>query len=220
MQYNMKTIAIISQKGGSGKTTLAINLAVAAELLGHSSVIIDLDPQASAKDWHDSRKEQTPVVISAQATRLTEILDTARSHGAALTIIDTAPHSETAALSAARAADLVLIPCRPTILDLRAIATSADLAALAKARTAAVLNAVPARGTLADEAEQVFRNNGLAVSPARLGQRASFVHSLTTGQSVLEYKTNGKAAQEVKAAYMWTCKHLNMKSLQKRRKRA
>ncbi len=216
----MKTIAIISQKGGSGKTTLAINLAVAAELLGHSTVIVDLDPQASAKGWHDSREEETPIVISAQATRLSNILDTARDNGAALTIIDTAPHSETAALAAARAADLVLIPCRPTIFDLRAITTSADLAALAKSKTCAILNAVPSRGTLADEAEQVIRNSGLNVSPVRLGQRASFVHSLTIGQSVLEYKANGKASQEVKAAYMWTCKQLNMKSLQKRRKRA
>lgn len=209
----MKIIAIISQKGGAGKTTLAINLAVTAEALGHSSVVIDLDPQASAKGWHDIRNKDTPVVISAQATRLLDILETARSHGAALIVIDTAPHSETASLAAARAADLVLIPCRPSILDLRAIITSADLAALAKTPTAAVLNAVPPRGTLADEAEQVIRSNGLEVLPARLGQRAVFVHSLTTGQSAIEFEATGKAAQEIKTVYTLTCQHLDMPTL-------
>lgn len=213
----MKTIAIISQKGGAGKTTLALNLAVAAEISGHPSAIIDLDPQSSAQGWHDGRRQDTPVVISTHATRLLNILDTARQHGAALTIIDTAPHSETAALAAARAADLVLIPCRPALLDLRAITTSADLAALAKTPAAAVLNAVPSRGTLADEAEQVIRSSGLEVLPTRLGQRAAFVHSLTLGQTVLEYEPSGKAAQEIKAIYMWACKHVNMASLQQER---
>ncbi len=213
----MKIIAIISQKGGAGKTTLALNLAVAAETLGYSSVVIDLDPQASAKGWHDMRGKDNPVVISAQAARLTDILNTAREHGAALTIIDTAPHSETSSLAAARAADLILIPCRPAILDLRAITTSADLASLSKTPAAAILNAVPPRGTLADEAEQVIKGYGLEVSPARLGQRSAFVHSVTTGQSVLEYEPRGKAAQEIKAVYMWVCNHVNMETLQRER---
>ena len=99
----MKTISIISQKGGAGKTTLALNLAAAAEALGHSTVVIDLDPQASAKGWHDHRNKETPVVISAHASRLADVLETARKHGAALCIIDTAPHSETTALAAAKA---------------------------------------------------------------------------------------------------------------------
>ena len=112
----MKTISIISQKGGAGKTTIALNLATAAEEAGHSAVVIDLDPQASAKGWHDHRQKESPVVISAQASRISDVLVTAREHGADICIIDTAPHSETAALAAARAADLILIPCRPGIL--------------------------------------------------------------------------------------------------------
>lgn len=214
----MKTISIISQKGGSGKTTLAINLAVAAQSLGHQSVIIDLDPQSSAKGWHDTRRAENPVVISAQASRLPDILNTAREHGADLTIIDTAPHSETSALAAARLSDLVIIPCRPTILDLRAISTSVDLTVLSKTPSVAVLNAVPPRGSVADEAQQAISNYGLNVSPARLGQRSAFVHSITNGQSVLEYEPHGKAAHEIKAAYMWVCDQLNTTSLLKERK--
>lgn len=208
----MKTIAIISQKGGTGKTTLALNLAIAAEMGGYSTAIIDLDPQASAKSWHDNRKPDGPVVISSQASQLSKILNTAKAHGAKLIIIDTAPHSETAALASARAADFILIPCRPGIFDLRAIATSVDLAKLAKTPAAAVLNAIPSRGMLADEAEQAIQALDLDVSPTRLGQRAAFVHSLTLGQGVLEYEPSGKAAAEVKAVYAWTCKHINMKA--------
>ncbi len=208
----MKTIAIISQKGGAGKTTLAINLAVAAETLGHSAVIIDLDPQASSKSWHDIRGSDKPVVISAQASRLPNILETAKDHGASIVIIDTAPHSETTALESARSADVILIPCRPSLLDLRAINTSCDLAALSKTPAIAVLNAVPPRGTLAEEAQKVISNYGIKVLPARLGQRSAFVHSITNGQSVLEYEPSGKASMEIRTLYLQTCRHVGMKS--------
>ena len=85
----MLTVALVSQKGGAGKTTIAINLAIASELAGRPAVIIDLDPQASSATWGDSREAEAPVVVSAQAARLAEVLATAREHGAALTLIDT-----------------------------------------------------------------------------------------------------------------------------------
>src|SRR4051812_22811565 len=105
----MKTAAVISQKGGAGKTTIAVHLAVAAERGGRSAAIIDLDPQASATTWKDLRQADTPPVVSSQPARLANVLATAAKHGAELVIIDTAPHSETAALTAARAADLIMI---------------------------------------------------------------------------------------------------------------
>jgi chromosome partitioning protein len=113
----MKTVAVISQKGGAGKSTLALHLAVAAEIAGLATIVIDLDPQASAATWKDLRKADTPSVTSVQAARLPQIMATAVEHGIQLAVIDTAPHSETAALAAARAADFILIPCRPAILD-------------------------------------------------------------------------------------------------------
>ena len=78
----MKTIAILSQKGGAGKTTLAINLAVAASSSKKQAAIIDLDPQASAANWHDARAREEPVVVSAQPSRLTQVLDAAKEAGA------------------------------------------------------------------------------------------------------------------------------------------
>ena len=205
----MYTIAIISQKGGTGKTTLAINLAVASELAGKPAVIIDLDPQASAKSWHDNRKEKSPTVISAQASRLAELMETAKTHGAALVIIDTAPHSETASLAAARAADLILIPCRPGILDIRAIATSADLAALSKTPAMAVLTACPYRGTLPEEATAAIKTYGLPVAPVRITHRSAFIHSLTASQAVLEYERQGRGAEEIKQLYKFTLSQLH-----------
>ena len=199
----MQAVAVISQKGGAGKTTLALNLAVASERAGCPSVIVDIDPQASAAAWGDSREGDTPVVVSAQAARLAEVLETAKEHGARLTIIDTAPHAQTDALNAARAADLVLVPCRPSVLDLRAIGASADVAALARTPAIAVLCAVPPRGQLANEAEEALRAAGLDVAPVRVGHRAAFVHAATAGAGVLEHAPESKAAEEVRALYAW-----------------
>lgn len=205
----MFTLAVISQKGGAGKTTLALNLAVAAHLAGETALVVDLDPQASAAAWHDGRGRDGPLVVSAQAARLEEVLALAVEHNAAVAVIDTAPHSEAAALAAARAADLVLIPCRPGIFDLRAIAASADVAALARTPAAAVLNAVPSRGTLADEAADAIRSNGmgLVVAPTRVGHRVAFVHAATAGLTPLESEAGGKAAAEIRELHAWVRRH-------------
>lgn len=206
----MKTISIISRKGGAGKTTLTVHLAVAACSDGKETAIIDLDPQASAAGWGDSRKQEIPAVVSAQAARLPKVLEAAVNNGADLAIIDTAPHSETAALAAIRAADLILIPCRPAILDLRAIGDTIDLVNLASKTATVVLNAVPPRGSLADEAVEAIAPLGVSIAPIRIGQRAAFVHSLTAGQTAQEYEPEGKAAEEIQQVYKWMCKQLIM----------
>ena len=206
----MKVIALLSHKGGAGKTTLAIHLAVEAEQRNVPTVLIDLDPQASATSWGDSRKADGPAVVSAQATRLASILEVAAQNGAKLAVIDTAPHSEQTALAAARAADLIVIPCRPAILDLRAVRTTVDLAKLAGKKAVAILNASPVRGSLTQEATQALEEYGLDVAPAGLGQRAAFMHALTLGQAAQEYEPKGKAAEEIRHVYKWTCKHVGL----------
>jgi chromosome partitioning protein len=211
----MKTIAILSQKGGAGKTTLAVHLAVAAERAGHQAALIDLDPQVSATGWKDSRPQDTPAVVSAQAARLPQVLQAAAQAGAALTVIDTAPHTESPALAAARAADLILIPCRPAILDLRAISLTVDVAKLAGTPAAVVLNAVPPRGPLAEEARVAIAQYGVIVAPVCLGQRSTYVHALTVGQAAQEYEPHGKAAEEIVQLYMWTCQQVGLSSWRK-----
>jgi chromosome partitioning protein len=202
----MKTISILSQKGGAGKTTIAINLAGAAEAEGLPTAIIDLDPQASAKAWHDRRQKESPVVISAQAARLQEVLNTAANHGAGLCIIDTAAHSETAALAAAKAADLILIPCRVSYFDLKAMSMSVDLVQLAKRPALFVLTCVrPGDKSLPDQAERGLSFYRIPVAPVRITQRSAFIHSLPAGQTVSEYEPDGAAAREILALFKLTC---------------
>lgn len=207
----MKTIAILSQKGGTGKTTLALHLAVAAERCGHVSAVIDLDPQSSAGGWGESRVTEGPAIAIAHAPRLGSILTAASSNGVTLALLDTAPHSQGDALAAAQAADAVLIPCRPGILDLRAIGATVQVARLSGKPVAVVLNAVSPHGrSLADEAEAAVRGYGIEVAPPRLTQRAAFSHALTSGQTVQEYEPHGKAAEEIQKLYKWSCLFVGM----------
>src|SRR6516225_966404 len=123
----MKAIAVLSRKGGSGKTTLAVHLAVLAWQKGHRVALIDCDPQKSAGDWWRARQDDEPVLVEAPAEGLGAVLGAARGDGVDVAFIDTAPHADTDATAAARAADLALIPCRPSILDLRAIGATVEL---------------------------------------------------------------------------------------------
>ncbi len=206
----MQIVAIIAQKGGTGKTTLALALAVEAEHAGISAAIIDLDPQATASNWADRRQAQTPVVVSAQPARLRQVLGAANENGAELIFIDTPARSEQAALEAAKMASLVLIPCRPAIYDLETVATTIDLVRYAGSRPAAIiLNGLPPRGTKREQAEDVLRAQNLSVSPAGFGYRAAFNDAGAAGLTAQEYEPSGKAAEEVKLVYRFMSELLN-----------
>ncbi len=200
----MWIIALVSQKGGVGKSSIAIHLATAMQAAGRETVVIDLDPQTSASEWKDARKDATPYVMAVPASRLVVTIDSVRQGGAEVVILDTAPHAEGTALDAARAADLVLVPCHPSIMDLRAMRKTADLLGYVKKPTYAILNEVPAQGTVADDAERaIVEQFGMQVSPVRIGQRVAFNRCLLTGQTAQEYEPDGKAAQEVQALVQW-----------------
>jgi chromosome partitioning protein len=198
----MKVIAVISQKGGAGKTSLALALAVAAEAAGRSAAVIDLDPQATATNWADRRENRPPVVVSAQPGRLAHVLKAAADNGAQLVIIDTPPRAEQTVMAAAKVADLILIPCRPAVFDLDTVATTLELIHLAgNGRAVAVLNGVPAQGSEQEEARAVLEGLGLAVCPDVLGYRKAFQHAGTSGQGPQEHDPRGKAAEEVAQVY-------------------
>jgi chromosome partitioning protein len=207
----MLTIALISQKGGVGKTTLAIHLATAFETEGRQTLLVDLDPQTSAAEWKDARQAERPYVMAVPPSRLGKTLETAREHQAELVVLDTAPHSEGTALDAARAADLILVPCQPSIMDLRAMRKTADLLNYLKKPTFAVLNEVAPQGTVADEAAKaIIAQFGMPVCPIRLGQRVAFNRCLLTGQTAQEYEPGGKAAQEIDSLRLWVSEMLGL----------
>ena len=207
---DMKTIAILSQKGGAGKTTLALHIAVAATQGGFNTLVVDLDPQASAAKWADRREAELPIVKSAHASRLGPVLEKARTNDGHLVILDTAPQSDSIALQAARAADLIIVPCRPAILDLEAIANTLDLTRGIKRPSIVVLNAVAPSGSEADEAEEAIRELGAEVCPVRLVNRVAFSRSLITGHAAQEFEPTGKAAQEAQRLHMFLYERVHM----------
>src|SRR5918997_6116055 len=178
----MRTIALINRKGGVGKTTTALHLGAAFQAAGFNPLILDLDPQASAAEWHDARAEPLPHVESVQPARLAKVVDHAREIGTEILILDTAPHSEAASLEAARVADLVLVPCQPSIMDLRAMSKTVDLLKLVKVPAFALLNSVPSYGAIADEAANTIAADlGLPVCPVRFGDRVAYNRCLISG---------------------------------------
>ena len=127
-----------------------------------------------------------------------------------LLIIDTAPHSDSAALEAAKAADLILVPCRPAILDIEAISNTLDLVRTTGTPIYVVMNAVAPQGNEAAEAAEAIAGLGVGVCPVQLRQRVAFSRALITGQTAQEYEPDGKAAQEAEQLHTFMCEHMNL----------
>ena len=199
----MQTIVLISQKGGAGKTTIAIALTVAAVRAGLAGVLVDLDPQASAAQWSDLREAEAPIVTSTPAARLTAVLTAAQASGAGIAVLDTAPHAADAALAAARASDFVLIPCRPSTADLGAIGASIDLTRIAGKPGAVVINAAPVANPLTGQALAAISGYGMDACPVVVHQRIEHVHAFTSGLSASESAPSGKAAAEINELFKW-----------------
>jgi chromosome partitioning protein len=201
----MKTVAIISQKGGAGKTTIAIHLAVAAEKRGMKTALFDLDPQASASSRSDKRNQPAPAVVPAQAGRLPGLLEQAKGQSADLVIIDSPPNADAASLAAAQAADLILVPCRPSAFDLNAIGTTLSLLAIVAGKPAyVVLNAVPPLGNVGELARRALEECGVEVAAPVLYHLVAFAHAVNDGRTAQELGPKSKAALEIDALFRTT----------------
>jgi chromosome partitioning protein len=204
----MKTITILSQKGGSGKTTIAENLAVAAEEAGYRSILLDIDPQASAMQWGQVRAAKIarmPAVIPTHPAAIAGVLEEARAQGVAFAFIDTAPHANTQAVDAARVGDLVLVPSKATVTDLRALGNTLQVCKLADATAHVVLTMIEPSARFLDEARATLQNLArtypLVTLPVGVGQRVAFHYAQIDGRSVLEYDPEGKAAAEIRTLF-------------------
>lgn len=203
----MKIWSIVSQKGGSGKTTLALHLAIAATAKGRKTIVIDLDPQTSAERWAEVRDQDEPTIVAGLPEKLEAMLRAAAEQGADLAIVDTPAKVDKTALIAAKPADIILIPSRGTILDLPAIGDTVNLLKLADREHKAViiLNAMPAKAARAAEIQDAAEQYGLDVISVRMVERAVYSGSLKEGQGVTEVDAGSKAAREIWDIYERLC---------------
>ncbi len=193
----MFTLVLAAQKGGVGKSTIAVHLATAAVAGGKRVLIMDLDPQGSAMEWANRRGDKAPDVMAAHPATIAKEIARASEEGYDLVVIDTAPHADNAALQAARAADLVLIPCRPATFEIAAISATLDLCKLANKQAVVVLNAAPIRSKVVEEAIEAVKDKGGNVSAVVIRQRVAFQHCLIDGRTAAEYEPDGAAAAEI-----------------------
>jgi chromosome partitioning protein len=197
----MPSIALLSQKGGSGKTTLACHLAVTAG----DALIVDVDKQRSATGWWETREAEMPDLVTARPEDVARAIAASRR---TWVLVDSAPWHDEGAVAAAEAVDFILIPSRPSILDLRAVAPTVAIAKESGKPAAIVLNACPpgrgvAEAAVTTEARRALRAYGLPVCPAAITQRAAFAHALSGGQAVTEFEPEGRAAQEIIQLWEW-----------------
>jgi len=206
----MRTVAFITQKGGAGKTTLAASVAVAAAGAGERVIAFDLDLQASLMRWGERRKDTQArsrvTVEPLEVERLQwigAIVEGVADAGFTLAIFDTDGNDRKIAGLVAEAADLSLLPARPTCLDVEATAATFRSLYLARRSTAFVLNQCPPthRNSRADQAASGLERLGI-LAPT-LASRLDFQDAMAAGLGVTEYASEGKSAQEVEALWTW-----------------
>ena len=219
----MITVAFCTQKGGTGKTTIATALAVAAHQAGKKSALLDLDPQTNAVNWFDRREGDGPDVASIQPGAIPRSLDAYRGLGMDWVFIDTPGKMDSASTEAAKHADMVLIPTQAQIFAIDTLEPLKRLLDMAGNPPAfVVLNLVHpnAGGRAADDAAAIAERFNVAVAPIHMSRLKAYGDAPALGQTPQELEPQGRAAQEVaglfsflsEQASMITGKHERMKA--------
>jgi chromosome partitioning protein len=217
----VEKLAILGEKGGGGKSTTALGLAVAFALAGKEVAVIDLDPQATAANWGDRRGKDFPAVVSCQVSRLDKVLEAAEHQGAQLAVIDTPGKSTDAAIAAAKIADFVLMPIRPQMYDIETLDKTKDILTLAGHPPSAVLiTNAPLQGRRHIEAQEELTATGFTVCPTVLFSRVAHGDAGNIGQTAQEHDPKGKAAQEMIALYSYIATALYPKERRREKKHA
>ena len=197
-------VAVAQQKGGSGKSTIAANLAAVLAGGGRRVALLDTDPQGSVTRWHEERRRRGDGRATSlffdhpSGWRVPTALDRLRRQQD-LIVLDTPPHAGTDAKLAIRAADLVLMPLQPSPADLWASEGTRRLAAEERRPLRALLNRVPARGKMRDRVAAALAEQEVALLEQSLGNRAQFGAAFLEGLSVAEAAPRSTAAAEVRA---------------------
>ncbi len=197
-------VAVAQQKGGSGKSTIAANLAAVLAGGGRCVALLDTDPQGSVTRWHEERRRRGDGRATSlffdhpSGWRVPNALDRLRREQDVV-VLDTPPHAGTDAKVAIRAADLVLMPLQPSPADLWASEDTRRLAAEERRPLRALLNRVPAQGKMRDRVAAALAEQEVALLEQSLGNRAQFGAAFLEGLSVAEAAPRSTAAAEVRA---------------------
>ncbi len=196
----MKILAFASQKGGSGKTTLAGHVAVEADRRGPGPVaLVDADPQGSLTDWWNERRAATPAFLQASVASLEQDVARARAAGVTLLVVDTPPAITDTIDRVVALADLVVVPTRPSPHDLRAAGATIELVERHGTPLVFVVNAAKANARITAEAAVVLSQHG-TVAPVTLHNRTDFAAAMIDGRTVMELSAP-KSSREV--AQLW-----------------
>jgi chromosome partitioning protein len=199
----MRVLALASQKGGSGKTTLSGHLAVQAQLAGAGPVVlIDIDPQGSLAEWWNEREAEMPAFAQTTVARLVSDLEMLRQKGFKLAVLDTPPAITMAIQSVIAVAELIVIPTRPSPHDLRAAGATVDLCERAGKPLIFVVNAATPKAKITYEAAVALSQHG-TVAPVTIHQRTDFAASMIDGRTVMEVDPSGKSAAEVEELWRY-----------------
>ena len=207
----MKVLSVLSEKGGAGKTTVAVHLGVSATRAGLGTAIIDLDPQASAADWSDQRGAP-PEAVAIPPARLEKLLTDLKGNGADLVIIDTPREANNAGYIAAKNSDFVLIPFRRGGFDFRALKRTLDLCNLTQKPPYILLNGMRIGATRiqTDVREALSAYQGLTVAPVTLHDRAAYVAASISAKTAEETDPGSAAAKETHELFLWVCQQVGL----------
>lgn len=198
----MKTLTFASQKGGSGKTTLAMNVTICAIQDGLRVAVIDQDPQGSLAHWFESREAEDPTLMEVGPGQMQAAIDALSGHGFDLVVVDTAGSFTDQIRDAIAAADLTIITAQPTAMDLRALAPTVD--AVKAYRGAGVFVVTRGRGKgRTEQASDGLANYGLPVAPVGTSNLVAYQDAVLDGLGVLEHEPTGRAADEIRALWQY-----------------
>jgi chromosome partitioning protein len=201
-RIGFRAITVLASKGGTGKTTVALHLAAVAQARGVETVVLDSDPQRSASDWAAVRKVPRPQVVRLRPDHYADFHAALMRSPVSLLIIDTPPSGGPMIQQAIRSADLNLLICRPTSLDVWAVERSADLVRRLEARAEVVINQAPPyrsgmEVTSMLAAVEELQRLGLPVAPIGLRTRAAFSDAMKLGLTASESEPTSVAAREI-----------------------
>jgi chromosome partitioning protein len=210
----VKTLAVMSRKGGAGKTTVAVNLTLAARAMGVRAVLADADPMRSAHEVLKGRDEAPGLLFETSAAKLFALTEASRRAGVELLVIDTPAAPEADVAEAVKVADLCLAVARPTYLDLAAAVLSVAVIQRLGRQGQIILNQCPPSRAGVEppsvvKAFEALRFANLPVATTALRARMVYQTAFAQGRSVLEIDEAGAAAREVRALFGQVWRRLN-----------